>query len=50
MEKHGNNFASRKDARHAKKNMVFHAETKGHQVNIIIPWRALRLCESNIVL
>jgi hypothetical protein len=33
-----------KGAKYAKKSLVFHAETMGHQVNIIFPWRALRLC------
>ena len=44
------NHTSRKDAKHAKENLAFHAGEMDYQASIIISWRALRLCESNIVL
>ena len=44
------NTISRQDAKHAKKNLVFHAEATDYQANIIITLRALRLGESNIIL
>jgi len=41
-------LSQRRQAR--KEKLGFHAETTGYQANIFIPWRALRLGESNIIL